>query len=225
MYVVFLQILPLLLGAAISPVAATGMITVLATSNKSTFAKGLLYLLGTSLPLLIIGVPGIFFFSHIDIAPKNSYVSSWIDLAAGVLLLGLAVRVALNPSKKPHKSTKLNSHSDSVGFVKYTGLGMALMITNFSTLVLFVPAVKDISISSIDTAGKALLLAVSIAITLLMISTPLVIYAIAPRKSESMLNSLKNIINRHMREISLSLLVVFGIYMLIRGFGVFGIKP
>lgn len=223
MYVVFLQILPLLLGAAISPVAATGMITVLATSNKSTIVKGFVYLLGTAIPLLLIGIPGIFLFSHIDFAPKNTAVSSWIDLVAGLVLLGLAVRVALKTKEGKAKTTTQDSHRNQ-SYNKLIALGVALMITNFSTLVLFVPAVKDIAISSLDTAQKSILLLMSIAITLVMIFTPLLIFILLPKRSEKMLSSLKSLINRHMREITLSLLIVFGIYLLIKGFGVFGVK-
>ena len=57
-----------------------------------------------------------------------------------------------------------------------------------------------------------------------MIFTPLLIYIATPKKSEDILNSLKNFINKYMREITLSLLLVFGIYLLIKGFGVFGVK-
>lgn len=223
MYVVFLQILPLLLGAAISPVATTGMITVLATNNKSTIIKGFSYLLGTTMPLLIIGIPGIFLFSHIDFAPKNTVINSWIDLLAGLVLLGLAVKVALKPKTDKTKTATQDSHRNQ-SYSKLTALGIVLMITNFSTLVLFIPAVKDIAISSLDVSGKSILLIVSIAITLLMIFAPLLIFILSPKRSEKILSSLKSLINRHMREVTLSILIVFGIYLLIKGFGIFGVK-
>lgn len=223
MYTVFLQILPLLLGAAISPVATTGMITVLATSSKSTVTKGFAYLFGTTVPLLIIGIPGIFLLSQIDVIPKNNVINSYIDLIAGVVLLGLAVRIILKPKKKSAQDTKLDQHN-AQSYSKIVALGTALMITNFSTLVLFVPAIKDIASSSVDTTQKLLLLVISILITLTMIFTPLLIYIVLPRKSEKILNALKDLINKHMREITLALLIVFGVYLLIRGFGVFGIK-
>lgn len=223
MYTVFLQILPLLLGAAISPVATTGMITVLATSTTKTRTRGFIYLIGTTIPLLVLGIPGIFLFSKIDIMPKNNIITSWIDLLAGIVLLGLAVHLILKPKQKTTRPVK-DDIKHTEGFGKIVGLGIALMITNFSTLVLFVPAIKDIADSSLESAEKLLLLLISIIITLLMIVTPLVIYLLLPKKSESILKSLKLFINRHMREITLSLLIVFGVYLLIRGFGVFGIK-
>lgn len=223
MYTVFLQILPLLLGAAISPVATTGMITVLATSTTKTRTRGFIYLIGTTIPLLVLGIPGIFLFSKIDIMPKNNTITSWIDLLAGIILLGLAVHALLRPKQKSAKSAKSDvKHAQSFG--KIVALGTALMITNFSTLVLFVPAVKDVADSRLDSVEKLVLLFVSILVTILMIAIPLVIYILLPKKSEAILSSLKNFIDRHMREITLSLLIVFGVYLLIRGFGVFGIK-
>lgn len=222
-YVVFLQILPLLLGAAISPVATTGMITVLAAGKPSAIKKGQVYLLGTAVPLLVIGIPGIFLLSRIDIVPKNNVVGSWIDLVAGVILLGLAARLIFNPKKTANKNTHDKIHHTQ-SLDKILALGTALMITNFSTLVLFTPAIKDIASSSVDSVQKMTLLVISILITLSMIFTPLLIYIATPKKSEDILNSLKNFINKYMREITLSLLLVFGIYLLIRGFGVFGIK-
>lgn len=222
-YVVFLQILPLLLGAAISPVATTGMITVLAAGKPHSIKKGQVYLLGTAIPLLVIGIPGIFLLSRIDMVPKNNAVDSWIDLVAGVILLGLAVRLVFSPKKAASKNNHHKIHHTQ-SLNKVLALGTALMITNFSTLVLFTPAIKDIASSSVDTVQKITLLAISILITLSMIFTPLLIYIATPKKSEDILNSLKNFINKYMREITLSLLLVFGIYLLIKGFGVFGVK-
>lgn len=223
MYVVFLEILPLLLGAAISPVATTGMITILAANKTSTVKKSLIYLFGTTIPLLIIGIPGIFLFSKLDIVPKNNIVTSWIDLVAGVILLILAAKLLFFPNKTKSNHTQDKIHN-SQSSSKIMGLGIALMVTNFSTLVLFVPAIKEIASSSIDVVQKFTLLVVSILITITMIFIPLLIYIVVPKKSQRILSLLKNFMHEHMREITLSLLIVFGVYLLIRGLGVFGIQ-
>lgn len=220
-YVVFLQILPLLLGAAISPVATTGMIAELSQKNKP-ITRGFLYLLGTAIPLLIIGLPGIFLFSHLSIQSSSTRIDSWVDLLAGLALLIVGIKVLVSPSKSSH--THHAQSKKSVSILQTIGLGSALMVTNFSTLVLFFPAIKSIADSQVEVVQKLGLLILSIVVTLSIIALPLIIRIVLPSRSAQLLEHLSNFMTKHMREITLSLLFVFGVYLIIRGFGVFGVK-
>lgn len=208
-----LHILPLLLGAAISPVAAVGMIAVLTTKQQPRI-KGFVYLLGASIPLVVIGVVSIFFFTSLSLQPKNANVSSTIDLVAGVLLLALAVK---NFYTKPKKSKKAQ-HSFGIG--QTILLGTVIMLTNFSTIVLFIPAMKDVAVSSLTTPDKTLVLLVSIFVTLSLVALPLLIAVVAPNSSKSILEKLRVFMVRHNKTIIQSMLIVFGIYLLAKGFGV-----
>lgn len=211
---VMLKMLPLLIGAAISPVATVGMIAVL-TSKKSPRLKGLVYLLGTSLPLFVIGIISIFFFTNLSLAPKNTNISSIIDLVAGLLLLALAIKNFIT-HKKPSKKSHTNVN---VGYLATLLLGSGLMITNFSTIVLFIPAIKEVAISSLIRIEKIELLFVAVGITLAMIALPLIIAAILPKRSESLLKSLRAFMLRHNKEIIQAMLLVFGVYLLVKGIG------
>lgn len=214
---VFLHILPLLLGAAISPVATIGMIAVL-TTKDSPKLKGFTYLVGAIIPLLLIGIPGIFLFANIQFKPANSNVSSTIDLVAGLLLLALAVK---NFFKKPsHQLTKKAKSHKQLSPAKSLALGTVLMITNFSTIVLFLPAVKDIALSSLDDIEKMTVLLVSIPVVMSMIVLPLVIAVLLPNSSKSILERLRVFMTRHNRAIVQAMLIIFGVYLLAKGFGI-----
>ncbi len=213
---VFLHILPLLIGAAISPVATIGMIAVL-TTKDSPKLKGFTYLIGAMVPLLVIGIPGIFLFANIQFKPTNNNVSSTLDLVAGLILLALAFKNFFKkPSSKPTKKAK--SHSQ-LGPSKSLVLGTGLMITNFSTIVLFLPAVKDIALSSLDSSQKLLLLFIAIPIVMAMIALPLIIAVLFPNKSKALLEKLRVFMTKHNRTIIQVMLLVFGVYLLAKGFG------
>ncbi len=214
---VFLHVLPLLIGAAISPVATIGMIAVL-TTKDSPKLKGFTYLVGAIIPLLLIGVPGIFLFANIQFKPSNSNVSSVIDLVAGLLLLALAVK---NFFKKPaHQSANKAKNHKQLGPAKSLALGTALMITNFSTIVLFLPAVKDIAVSSLDSIEKMSVLFISIPVVMTMIAFPLIIAIVLPGSSKSVLERLRVFMTRHNKAIIQAMLLVFGVYLLAKGFGI-----
>lgn len=217
MQAVFLHILPLLLGAAISPVATVGMIAVL-TSKYKPKLMGLAFLFGAILPLLIIGIPGIFLFSNLQLKPANSNISSILDLVAGLLLLGLALK---NFLKKPSNKTsnKPKSHKE-LGPAKSFVLGTGLMITNFSTIILFIPAVKDIAQSTLSSVEKMTVLFASIPIVMSIIMLPLIIATIMPHSSRNILENFRVFMTRHNRTIIQVMLLVFGIYLLAKGFGI-----
>lgn len=212
-----MRILPLLLGAAISPVATIGMIAVLTTKDKPKL-KGFIYLIGAIIPLLIIGIPGIFLFANIQFKPANTNVSSALDLLAGLLLLVLAIKNFLK--KSSHQTVKKAKSQKQLAPAKSLVLGMALMVTNFSTIVLFLPAVKDIAVSSLDEIEKLIVLFISIPIVMAMIALPLVIAVLMPNSSSSVLERLRLFMTKHSKAIVQAMLIVFGIYLLAKGFGV-----
>lgn len=131
-----------------------------------------------------------------------------------ILLLALAVK---NFYTKPKKSKKAQ-HSFGIG--QTILLGTVIMLTNFSTIVLFIPAMKDVAVSSLTTPDKTLVLLVSIFVTLSLVALPLLIAVVAPNSSKSILEKLRVFMVRHNKTIIQSMLIVFGIYLLAKGFGV-----
>ena len=215
---VFLHILPLLLGAAVSPVAAVGMIAVL-TSKDSPRLKGLVYLLGATFPLIVAGFVIAFFFNKVPTPNTTKPIGSWIDIIAGIVLLGLAVKNFLHHTTKKPKAKQKVQHT--LGYSKTFFLGIGLMLTNFTTLIVFIPAAKDIAISSLDSMQKLAVLGVSLIVVMSLIALPLVIDFVFPRGSNELLERLRDWMLSHNKSIERIVLIVFGIYLLIKGFGVF----
>ena len=93
-------------------------------------------------------------------------------------------------------------------------LGLAIMASNFSTILLYVPAMRSISASTISTSDKIL----AVAIAFLVAAAPiLLIYGFAvafPKVATPPLEKLRGWINRHQRTIGISVEVIFGIYLI-----------
>ncbi|MFI6853712.1 GAP family protein [Streptomyces sp. NPDC050416] len=133
----------------------------------------------------------------------------------GVLLLLLAVRTALRPAPG-------TSHRHRRRAVTRPGacalLGAGLMAVNFSSLALFVPAVKEIALAaSVSTTDQAVVLAITVVLALLPVLVPLVLYLMVPAQAQSVLTPLLTAAKRHSRAIGVVICLVFGVYLTVKG--------
>ena len=96
-------------------------------------------------------------------------------------------------------------------------LGVAIMVTNFSTILLYLPAMRSISASRVADDEKVLAVAVALLITL---SPVIVIYgmaALVPGWSWPLLDRMRGFIDRHSRAIGIVVEVIFGVYLVAKG--------
>ena len=116
---------------------------------------------------------------------NHSPADAGIDLAAGVLLALLAAR-ALRPGKTAAEShhdrtqTRL-AEAPTILFVGAGGLGM---LVNFSTLLLFLPALHEISRSPVSLAGKGATWLILVVITLLPVLIPVTLVLLLGRRGQ-----------------------------------------
>ena len=210
------QVLPLALGSAISPTMLGVALLILAGSEHPR-SRGLFFALGGTAVLVIVGavVLSIGTKTVQSGAKHEDTVTAVADLVLGVLLLALAARELTHrgPAKqrKPHPQTR-GLHAG-----RFFAYGLAIMTINFSTLVLYIDAVKEVAHAGVSDASRVLVTAMLIAFAILPALGPVIAYAIAPVPAARELGKLNGFVTRHARAIGGGLCLVFGAYLIIKG--------
>ncbi len=220
------RVLPLALGAAVSPTVLTMSVLILC-SRRRPVARGVVFTLGVLTVLVVLTVLGLTvldrFANHHPTATERA-VSDGVDLALGIVLLALALRTWLRPHdptrsdepKHPRKAHGDSEHGLWSAFV----VGVVLMVTNVTTIVLYIPMMKDIGRSEVSEAQQLLVVVLVVVIVSLPAWLPLVLRVVAPGPSQRALVRLEGFTTRHRRTIVLVVEVAFGLYLLLKGIGV-----
>lgn len=212
----FVQVLPLALGAAISPTVFTVAVLVL-SSRKKQVVRALLYLAGCWAILLAIGIPGVIFFANLTPARGGGVREARVDLLFAVVLLALGIRrISKRPSaheKQRDRAGRLSGKPVSVYFV----VGLAMMITNFTSLALYFPLLKDLARSPLTISERLAVLVACQVIMLAVVIVPLVIRVVAPSASARILEDLNRFVSKNSRAIMTVVIFVFAAYLLWKG--------
>jgi hypothetical protein len=212
------RVVPLALGAAVSPTVLT-MSVLLMCSPRRPVTRGAVFALGTLASLVVLSALGLTvldrFGTHHPTATEHA-VSDGVDVALGLVLLALALRTALR-HRDPTVDATPKRPSDQGGLGTAFVLGVVLMATNVSTIVLYIPAMKDIGRAPVSETDQLLALLVVLAIVSLPATVPLALRIVAPGPSQRFLTRLDAAITRHQRTIVIAVEVLFGLYLLIKG--------
>lgn len=212
------KVLPLALGAAISPTALTVAVLTL-SSSKRPVARGAAFAAGFVTVLIASIVLGLAFLGRVNDDPthRSSAVTDTVDVVIGFVLLILAVRAVVRRKTGDDGDTPKQPRERNVGLPSSFLLGMAMMVTNITTIVLLLPALKDIDRSHVSTSSKALVVVVTVLITSLPATAPLLVRVVAPGPSVRLLSDLNRFIAQHEHSIIVGVEVVFGVYLLAKG--------
>ena len=209
----FRQILPLVIGAAISPVLLLLQVATLASKNFP-LRRALLVLVSSSMVTALI----IIFVSSTNQKSSSSSgsqdaVHAWIEIVLAVVLLANAVRSMLAPASDAEVKAPPDESSARLHAVRYLLLGVAAMATNFTTIVLLIPAVHDVAISSLSTQDKATLLVVVGIIVEFVAYFPILVVLAAGKKGPVLLDHLSTYLRTHRRRIGIVVSLGFAIYL------------
>lgn len=196
------------LAAAISPVAVMFLISVM--MRKHARRNSIMFLSGFSLVLLAIAMVAIFLLKA-GSSGKKSTVDGYIDVALGILCLA-AMLLSLR-SRKTGKEKEAKDLKASRAFV----FGMTAMAVNATTIVIYVAGTHSIVEAKASLGGDILALLVLTLVTLTTLLIPIFILFAFPTRSEKVLGSLSSWLSRHHKIIGAGILLVFGIYLLIKG--------
>ena len=212
------KVLPLALGAAVSPTVLA--LTLVILSGRRPIARGSAFVAGVLTVFAGLTALGLIGSHQSHKSPAQTEITQVVDLIAGCLLLLLALGTILrsyltDPATPPEDPTP--DPDARPGVFSAFVLGIAVMVVNFSTILLYLPAMREISAARVASAEKV----VAVAIALLIASSPawlpFVFRVAAPGFATRIFGSLHGFIARHSRQIGVAIEVIFGVYLLIKG--------
>lgn len=204
------KVVPLALGAAVSPMVLTVQIFILAGRTKPLL-RGWVFTVGGALTLVAYSLLGATVLKGAASADRHSVLTAIVRLTAAALLLLLAVRAA---RAKATSSQKLLDRLDSASTPSFLVVGVLTMIANFSTLVLFLPAIHEILRSSVGTTDKFLTYALLLAITMIPALLPVLIATLMGSKAEPVLSDLNRFVTKFAKQINVGICLLFAILLL-----------
>ena len=215
------RVLPLALGAAISPTVLAVDLLIL-SSPKRPVGRGVAFLAGVLTVIAGLSVIGLQLSHHTAVrhGGRIDPVTRDIDLVVGVLLLLLALSTVLRMLSDDRTTPPDPDAAPPSGSGRREGLGSAalvgaaMMLTNFSTILLYLPAMHAVARARVDTADKVVAVVLAAAITSLPATIPLVVRLVAPGPSQRWFSSLHAWVARHSRDVAVVIEVVFGLWLL-----------
>jgi threonine/homoserine/homoserine lactone efflux protein len=204
------QVLPLAVGAAVSPVVLVLQVRTLAGPRPRR--NGVVFAAGAAVPLLVAAVVVLTIGRAIELPKESAETKAVIDLVLGAFLVLLGLRAVLRPPVDRVKPATAPAHQRRPFM-----LGMVAMLTNFTTLALFVPAMKLLAAGDISTEDRVLAAVLVFLITLAPALVPLGLASISPEATTRVLGELGQWMHRHRRALEIGLGFGFGAYLLLKG--------
>ncbi len=214
------SVLPLAIGAAISPTLLALQLLVLTGANKPR-ARAWALTIGAGLVLAAFSVLGLTVLNHLHPAKHGhrSLRDAVIMFAAGGLMAVLAARSLLRrPTPAEQQKARTAGRLDNAPTFWFVGVGAIGMVVNFSTLVLFLPALHEITRSTVGLVGRGIVFAVLYVVTLLPVLVPVGLVTVMGDRAEPLLESTHAFVTKRTRQIGIVIEVVFAAYLVWKGF-------
>jgi hypothetical protein len=211
------KVIPLSLGAAISPTVLGLTLVILA--GKRSIARGTAFLFGVLVVLGGLTALGLVGVRHGPPSATQVEITRGIDGVAGALLLLLALTTILKTYLRDPSSPTEDSRASAdrnPGLVSAFVLGLVVMVSNFSTILLYLPDMRVINDAQVSTSSKVIAIVIAFAITSLPATAPYSFRLCAPKASGRVFAGLHRFIARHERTIGVVVEVIFGVYLVIK---------
>jgi len=208
----------LALGAAISPALFALEVLVL-SGRRHPVSRGWAVAGGATAMLILYTLLGLTVLEHVVHRRNHSATDAAVDLGAAVLLALLAIRALRRHPTAAEGHNRMASRMVDEPTVSFWGLGAFAMLVNFSTLVLFLTALHQISHSSVDLAEKAVVGVILIVIALLPVLLPVLLVTVLGQKANAVLARLNEFVSSHAREITAGIEIIFCLLLLFKGIG------
>jgi hypothetical protein len=160
------------------------------------------------------GVLTLFVLSDVGATGLHYTPSAALDLALGVLMLGLAVRLRRpqRPRAKPDGESKMERRLQSrrLAFV----LGLTLYVLPSP---IYIGAVKTIADAKLSTSSQLLALAVTLAVMLWLIELPMLLLLLVPQRASNALEQVNAWFIQNGRRLAMVACVGAGLYLMTKG--------
>ena len=210
--------LPLALGAAISPTIFALEVLVL-SGRRHPIRRGWAVAGGAAAMLIIYVLLGLTLLAHVVHHRGHSVTDATIDLGAALVLALLAIRTFRRRPTAAEGHNRMAARMLDAPTISFWGLGAFAMLVNFSTLVLFLAALHQISHSSVDLTLKAVVIVMLIVITLLPVLLPLLLVVALGHRADPVLSGLNKFVGGHARQITAGVEILFCLLLVFRAIG------
>jgi hypothetical protein len=209
------RIVPIALGAAVSPVVL--IVNVLLLSGRTRpVARGTAYAIGCAIIIIGFGIAGVTIIAGVATAPRT--VAAVIHLTVGTASLAFAARALIRGPQPPPKREDVTPERDREKPAwQFVFAGLGAMGVNMTTLVLYLSLDAEIVRAQLSTLDDAIALAISAVIILLPVWVPLLLTVVAPRLAHRLFGPLNDFLTRHKYAIEVLVPGGFGIYLEILG--------
>lgn len=206
--------------------ASTGLLSVgsitiviLLLISKRGWRNGLGYALGYTTAYTIIGVLIVIlgYRATEKGASGSSMVFSIFLLVFGLLLLWVALKNWRKPISAEAEEPPFFTLMDKITPLKAFGFGAMVSIINFKNLALFLSALSVVVLSDLVLTEKITISLLVALVFSLSVIIPVLIYLLFPKRATSLLNAIKDSINKYRRPIGIGIPFFFGFIFLIKG--------
>ena len=201
------RVVPLALAAAINPTGILMLVALLATARRTA----LFLSAGFCAVFIAFGAVVTAFGLRLDARPTTT--SAVIDIVAAALIAYLGIRALRKRSAGDSAGKKHRRLGAAGGFAA----GLALAATDFSSVVPYLVALKDIAIADLGAADAATALAVFLVICLAPMIVPVALTYAAPQAAERALGPLRRVLTRHSNTIIAVVCFVLAAYLAAKG--------
>lgn len=209
------SVLPLAIGAAISPTILAAQLLML-SSKADPIKKSAVALVGSGLVLIIYTAIPLVVGASSSGSSHPDTVDGIVKLVFAVILLGLGIRAA---SVSGSKSKKEKKPTQGPGLVRSFEFGVAMMAINFTTMALYFPAVHEVAASSVGSSDKVVAIIVVFVITMIPAYVPLLATLAFGQHARRLLSKFNDFLTTHQQGIKVAICFLFAAYL-----GVSGLK-
>ena len=208
----FLKVLPLAIGATISPTGLLFVMMILSGKDNPK-KKALAFIIGSILFLITLGLFIFFTFKPIIQSTAHPDVtSSIINIVLGLIIILIVIKsVFFKKKDKPKDDAKKHKKP-------YLVLGFLYMLINISTLIPFIAAVKIVAANKLHLMDDFWMVGTVIIITMLMVAFPVIITYAMPKESTKILGPVTAFMSKHGAQIANVYFMLMAVYLIYAGF-------
>ena len=210
------KVVPLALGAALSPVVLTLQVLTLA---KNRFPLRRTWAVAAGCTVVAAGWAMVALVAINQTPEANSghpdATSGVIAVVFALLLVGLGVHALTN--RDANEDPKPGGDDTRPRTLAFFAFGLVAMVTNFTSFVLFFPAVHAIAVSDASGSANTIALVILMALTLVTAYAPPLAATILGARAQAGLDRLSGLVTRHRATINATICFVFAVYLAVRG--------
>jgi len=204
-----LKILPLAVAAAINPTGILVLVALLATAKRTALC------LSAGFCVVFIAFGAVVLALGLRLELKPSTTSAVMDLVAAVVIAYLGVRSLRKkkPAEDDDPAKKHRKLGPGAGFAA----GMALAAVDFSSIIPYLVALKDMVVADAGSVAAWIALVVFLAICLFPMVAPVALAYAAPATARRVLDPIRCTLQKHGGTIIAVVCFVIAVYLAVKG--------